>query len=129
MDTPRIQADAELLGSVVYNLLLNAAQATPPGGTVTVKTRPLGDVVEIAVIDRGAGIAKPDLESIFNPFFTTRRDGVGLGLAIVSKIADEHGGNINVESEPGAGSTFRVFLAARSTAAQTPPASGQEQNA
>jgi two-component system, NtrC family, sensor histidine kinase HydH len=113
VDTPRIEADAELLGSVVYNLLLNAAQATPPGGTVTVKTWPRGDMVEIAVIDRGAGIAKRNLESIFNPFFTTRRDGVGLGLAIVSKIVDEHGGQIQVESEEGAGSSFRVFLPVR----------------
>lgn len=110
LDTPRIQADAELLGSVVYNLMLNAAQATPAGGTVTVKTRPAGDLAEIAVIDRGSGIAKSNLESIFNPFFTTRPEGVGLGLAIVSKIVDEHGGQMRAESEEGAGSTFRVFL-------------------
>jgi signal transduction histidine kinase len=66
--------------------------------------------VEISVIDRGAGIDGKDLESIFNPFFTTKPDGVGLGLAIVSKIVDEHGGQITVESEPGRGSIFRVFL-------------------
>lgn len=110
VDTPPIAADRELLGSVVYNLLLNAAQATPPGGTVTVKTRPHGSTVEIAVIDRGGGIATQDLESIFNPFFTTRSEGVGLGLAIVSKIVDEHAGHIAVESREGEGSTFRVFL-------------------
>jgi signal transduction histidine kinase len=114
LETPRIPADAELLGRVVYNLLLNAAQATPPGGTITVKTRAVGETVELAVIDRGSGIAKKNLESIFNPFFTTRADGVGLGLAIVSKIVDEHGGHIEVESEEGSGSTFRVYLPARS---------------
>ncbi len=65
------------------------------------------------MIDRGAGIAAKDRESIFNPFFTTKSNGVGLGLAIVSKIVDEHGGQIAVESEPGAGSVFRVFLPAR----------------
>ena len=64
---------------------------------------------EIGVIDRGAGIAAKDRESIFNPFFTTKSNGVGLGLAIVSKIVDEHGGQIAVESEPGAGSVFRVY--------------------
>ena len=62
------------------------------------------------MIDRGSGIAPKDRESIFNPFFTTKSSGVGLGLAIVSKIVDEHGGRITVESEPGAGSVFRVFL-------------------
>jgi signal transduction histidine kinase len=75
-----------------------------------VKTRQLADRLEIDVIDRGSGIAPKDRESIFNPFFTTKSSGVGLGLAIVSKIVDEHGGQITVESEPGAGSVFRVFL-------------------
>ena len=97
---------------VFYNLLLNAAQATPPGGAVTVKTRVADGGAEVSVIDRGAGIAPKDLESIFNPFFTTKADGVGLGLAIVSKIVDEHGGKIAVESEAGKGSVFRVYLPA-----------------
>jgi signal transduction histidine kinase len=94
----------------VYNLVLNAVQATPAGGTVTVKTRAAGSAAEIAVIDRGAGIEPKHLETIFNPFFTTKPAGVGLGLAIVAKIVDEHGGNIAVESEPGKGSVFRVLL-------------------
>jgi signal transduction histidine kinase len=79
---------------------------------VTVKTRDAGGNIELSVIDRGCGIAKEHLENIFNPFFTTKSEGVGLGLAIVSKIIDEHGGTISVESEPGHGSTFRVFLPA-----------------
>lgn len=106
--------DAELLERVVYNLVLNAAQATPAGGAITVKTRASGGSVEIAVIDRGAGIDAVHLESIFNPFFTTKKEGVGLGLAIVSKIVDLHGGKMTVESQPGKGSVFRVFLPAES---------------
>ena len=110
LDTPRAPADAELVGRVIYNLLLNAAQATPPGGTVTVRTRAVEGYAEILVIDRGSGIQQKDLESIFNPFFTTKPDGVGLGLPIVSKIVDDHGGRITVESEPGHGTVFRVYL-------------------
>jgi signal transduction histidine kinase len=112
-DIRPVLLDAELVERVIYNLLLNAAQASPPQGTVTVKTRPIDGTVEIAVIDRGAGIDPKDLESIFNPFFTTKRDGVGLGLAIVSKIVDEHDGRIVVESNPGEGSVFRVYLPAK----------------
>lgn len=105
--------DPELMERVVYNLLINAAQATPPGGAITVKTRQSDGEVELAVIDRGSGIDATHLESIFNPFFTTKPAGVGLGLAIVSKIVDEHGGKITVESEPGRGSIFRVTLPVR----------------
>ena len=109
-DIPPFTLDKQLMERVLYNLLVNAAEASPPEGSVTVKTRPLGDTVEIAVIDRGAGIDPKDLETIFNPFFTTKSNGVGLGLAIVSKIVDEHGGTIAVESESGGGSVFRIFL-------------------
>lgn len=109
-DVPSFAFDAELLERVFCNLLLNAAQATPPGGAVTVKTRPVDGSVEVSVIDRGSGIEPQHLENIFNPFFTTRKEGVGLGLAIVSKIVDLHGGKMAVESAPGKGSVFRVFL-------------------
>jgi signal transduction histidine kinase len=109
-DIPPFLVDRQLTERVLYNLLLNAAQASPPHGSVTVKTSQSNGTVEISVIDRGSGIAPKDRESIFNPFFTTKSSGVGLGLAIVSKIVDEHGGQIAVESEPGAGSVFRVFL-------------------
>ncbi len=107
---PPFPFDAELMERVFYNLALNAAQATAAGGAITVKTRTSDAVAEIAIIDRGAGIDPQHVDSIFNPFFTTKPQGVGLGLAIVSMIVDEHGGKITVESELGKGSVFRVFL-------------------
>jgi signal transduction histidine kinase len=113
-DIPPVRIESELMEHVITNLLSNAAQASPPGAIVTVKTR-LADTAEgrkaeIAVIDRGSGIDPKHLENIFNPFFTTKPEGVGLGLAIVSKIVDEHGGQMTVESTQGEGSVFRVYL-------------------
>ena len=107
-----VSLDGEWMERVFYNLLRNAAEASAAGSSITVKTRPVDGFIEIAVIDRGSGITAEHRESIFNPFFTTKASGVGLGLAIVSKIIDEHGGRIVVESEPGQGSVFRVLLPA-----------------
>ncbi|HWE49519.1 MAG TPA: ATP-binding protein [Bryobacteraceae bacterium] len=107
---PPLPIDAELMGQVFLNLLTNAAQASPAGAPVTVRTREAGGQAEISVIDRGCGIPPDKMDAIFNPFVTTRPDGVGLGLAIVSKIVDGHGGKMAVESEPGKGSTFQVTL-------------------
>ncbi|MBV9504246.1 MAG: hypothetical protein JO323_04485 [Acidobacteriia bacterium] len=119
-EIPPFPFDAELMERVFFNLILNAAQATDAGGAVTVKTRPAGGSVEVCVIDRGAGIDPQNLSSIFNPFFTSKPQGVGLGLAIVSKIVDQHGGKIAVESEPGKGSVFRVLLPMAPAAAEIP---------
>jgi signal transduction histidine kinase len=116
--------DAELLERVFYNLVLNAAQATSPGGAITVKTRTAPGAAEVVIIDRGTGIKPEHLNTIFNPFFTTKPEGVGLGLAIVSKIVDEHGGKITVESEPGKGSVFRVYLPTGLASARIFPESG-----
>ena len=112
-DVPPVRFDAELMERVIANLLVNAAQASPPGGIVTVKTLSDYNEVEVAVIDRGSGIDPKNIENIFNPFFTTNTDGIGFGLAIISKILDEHGGRITVESALGEGSVFRVFLPLR----------------
>ncbi len=121
-EMPPVAADAELLQRVFYNLILNAAQASPAGATVTLKARAASDeYISVDVIDRGRGIDERNLEQIFNPFFTTRSEGVGLGLAIVTRIVDEHGGSITVESEAGAGTVFRVFLPAGRNEAQSKP--------
>jgi signal transduction histidine kinase len=113
-DIPPVNIETELMEHVITNLLSNAAQASPSGAVVTVKTRLAdtedGKQAEIAVIDRGSGIDPKHLENIFNPFFTTKSSGVGLGLSIVSKIVDDHGGQITVESTPGEGSVFHVYL-------------------
>ena len=105
-----IPIDPELMEQVFLNLLSNAAEASPPGAPISVRTREVGGQAEVSIIDHGCGIAPGQLESIFNPFVTTKQSGVGLGLAIVSKIVDGHGGKMSVESEPGKGSTFRVCL-------------------
>jgi len=95
---------------VFFNLLQNAVQASVAGCPVTVKTRLVAEMAETSVIDRGSGIDPKHMETIFNPFFTTKPEGVGLGLPIVSKIVDRHGGRMYVESQPGEGSIFRVSL-------------------
>ena len=107
---PRLSIDPQLMEQVFLNLVTNAAQASEPGEPVTIRTREANGQAEVSVIDHGCGIPEDKLETIFNPFVTTKKNGVGLGLAIVAKIVDGHGGKMAVESEPGKGSTFRVLL-------------------
>ncbi len=102
--------DPDLLRLAVSNLVQNAIQASRVGGEVRITAHEINGNVQICVRDRGEGIPKGSLESIFNPFFTTKPDGVGLGLAIVAKIIDEHGGRIQVSSEAGSGTTFELNL-------------------
>jgi len=109
-DVPPLAVDPALIEQVFINLLSNAAQASEPGAPIIVSTRRKPHGIEIDVIDRGSGIPPDKMETIFNPFFTTKQTGVGLGLAIVSKIVNGHGGRMTVDSEPGKGSTFRVCL-------------------
>jgi signal transduction histidine kinase len=107
---PRLAVDPELMEQVFLNLVTNAAQASEPGDPVRIRTSEVNGQAEISIIDNGCGIPEDKLETIFNPFVTTKKNGVGLGLAIVAKIVDGHGGKMAVESEPGRGSTFRVLL-------------------
>jgi two-component system nitrogen regulation sensor histidine kinase NtrY len=96
------------------NLFTNAVQAMPGGGRIEVRTDAVrkGRQVwcRVSVSDSGPGIAEEDRERIFDPYYTTKRDGTGLGLAIVRRIVFDHGGNVWVESRPGAGATFYVDL-------------------
>ncbi len=109
---PLVDADAELLERVFFNLLRNALEASPPEAVVTIKTRRTPSGVEIAFIDRGPGVPPEHREQIFNPFFTTKPGGIGLGLAVSAKIVGDHGGAITVDSEPGEGAAFLVSLPA-----------------
>jgi len=109
---PPIALDAPRVRQVVWNLLDNAAKASPTGATIALCTRRDGDRLAIDVIDHGAGIAAADLARIFEPFFTTRPDGTGLGLAICQKVVRGHGGEIVVRSQLGQGSTFSIVLPA-----------------
>ncbi len=102
--------DRDLLRLALSNLVQNAIEASAPGQTVEVRAEDVHEKVMIFVTDQGEGIQPQQLENIFNPFFTTKPRGIGLGLAIVAKIVDEHQGRINVFSQPGAGTTFEMTL-------------------
>ncbi len=107
-----VDADPPRLQQVVINLLVNAVQAMPGGGTLTVATRTEGNEVVLEVADTGLGMDERIRERIFVPFFTTKEVnvGTGLGLAVVHGIVTAHGGSIQVESAPGSGSLFIVRL-------------------
>lgn len=113
-DLPKIKGDFSQLQELFFNIAINACQATPEGGTVTVITRDTKDgFIEVAVRDTGKGIKNEDMNKLFTPFFTTKDSGTGLGLAICQNIVNAHGGKIEVESEIGKGSIFRIRLPAK----------------
>ena len=110
-----LEADQDMLYRAFVNIFLNAVQAMPEGGTLSVQTsigngRKGASIVEIKVQDTGSGIPKEALKKIFNPFFTTRENGTGLGLAIVRTIVDNHSGEIEVVSEEGQGASIIIRL-------------------
>ncbi|HEY7306712.1 MAG TPA: ATP-binding protein [Bryobacteraceae bacterium] len=102
--------DPDLLKVALSNLLQNAIQASGENQSISIKAAESNGNVKIFITDHGPGIQKEHLETIFNPFFTTKSQGIGLGLPIVSKIVDEHHGRINVFSEVGKGTTFEIAL-------------------
>jgi signal transduction histidine kinase len=109
-DVPPVAVDPTRLRQVLWNLLDNAAKASPDGATIALRTRRDGEKVAIDIVDHGSGIEAADLARIFEPFFTTRPDGTGLGLAICQKVVRGHGGDIVVSSRPAEGSTFTIVL-------------------
>ena len=126
-DLRAVELDKSQLGRVVQNLLINAQQAMPEGGRIIIRAMnvdlgpgnesagvplPDGAYVRIDIRDTGTGIPESHIARIFDPYFTTKQEGSGLGLSIAYSVVKNHDGYISVESEPGAGATFRIFLPA-----------------
>lgn len=116
-DLPLVPLDRELFKQVLLNLLLNAEQAMPEGGELTIQAALVGNAlaeerqrIRLLFIDTGQGISSEILAKIWRPFFTTRAGGTGLGLPTTRKIIEAHGGTIEVESEPGRGTRFTITL-------------------
>jgi len=108
---PPVEIDPEQIRQVLLNLLLNAVEAMPDGGTIKISIQEIErEEVEIEVSDSGWGISDEKLKEIFNPFVTTKEGGTGLGLSIVQRIVNEHGGRIEVESKKKQGTQFKLFL-------------------
>ncbi|HEY5999029.1 MAG TPA: ATP-binding protein [bacterium] len=133
-----VEVDAGQMSQVFNNLVINAVQAMPGGGRISFVVRnaapaaeaaglPAGDYVVVEVRDEGGGIAEENRGRIFDPYFTTKPDGAGLGLTSAYSIVKRHGGGIEVESTPGKGTTFRVWLPASRAAGTLPAAPRGEQ--
>ena len=116
-----IEADPDLLHRALQNLILNAMDAMPSGGTLTVRTQKLAEGVRIEVADTGAGLTREECERLFTPYYTSKHHGTGLGLAIVQSVVSDHGGRVSVDSEPEKGTTFRIDLPAHPPAAKNEP--------
>lgn len=107
---PEIPCDAAQIKQVFVNLIRNAMQAMSKGGELSIETGFSAEAVFVSITDTGTGIPEEKLNQLFQPFFTTKKKGSGLGLMIVQRIIREHTGRIDVESKPGRGTTFRVWL-------------------
>jgi signal transduction histidine kinase len=105
-----IKADANQLWQAMLNLIHNSREAMPGGGELTISTWRDGRQVVLRVSDDGKGMTEEQLQQMFTPFFTTKKEGIGLGMVLVHQIVTEHGGHIECESTSGKGSTFSLFL-------------------
>lgn len=115
-----VAADAELLHQSISNLMLNAMDAMPQGGVLTLRSRDEAGKVLIEVADTGSGLTPEECEQIFTPYYTSKQNGTGLGLAIVQSVVSDHGGRIRVQSVLGRGTTFVIELP-RNTDSQREP--------
>jgi two-component system, NtrC family, sensor kinase len=121
-ELPRVECRPQQINQVFMNLIMNARQATPDGGTITIRTAAVAGAVEVHITDTGIGIPPEQVARIFDPGFTTRggRIGMGLGLAICRQIVDRHAGRLSVSSTPGAGAAFTLRLPLRHPDTGTP---------
>jgi two-component system, NtrC family, nitrogen regulation sensor histidine kinase NtrY len=110
---PEIDTDPDLLHRAFQNLVLNALDAMPAGGTLTLRTTDAGENVRVEVSDTGKGLTPEECQRLFTPYYTTKHLGTGLGLAIVQSVISDHHGTISVSSEEGRGATFRIDLPKR----------------
>ena len=118
---PDIDADPDLLHRAFQNLILNALDAMPAGGTLTLRTSERDGNVRIEVADTGKGLTTEECSRLFTPYYTTKQMGTGLGLAIIQSVISDHHGSISVTSEEGRGTTFRIDLPQRQTGHKVPP--------
>jgi len=118
---PEIDADPDLLHRAFQNLVLNALDAMPAGGTLTLRTTDADDCVRIEIADTGKGLTPEECSRLFTPYYTTKHQGTGLGLAIVQSVVSDHHGTITVSSEEGRGATFRIELPKRQQNALVKP--------
>jgi two-component system NtrC family sensor kinase len=107
---PPVEADFGQIRQALVNILINACDAMPSGGTLRVETRRDGEQVEIAVRDTGIGISPADMKKVLDPFFSTKEKGTGLGLSVVYGIIERHGGALRIDSAPGEGTTVTIAL-------------------
>jgi hypothetical protein len=109
-DISQVLVDPTQMKQVFLNILMNAVESMPNGGDLTVKITTVNKSIKIDIIDTGKGMTEESLKNIFEPFFTTKLHGTGVGMAVSLKIIEDHGGNINVESEWGKGTTMSLSL-------------------
>jgi nitrogen fixation/metabolism regulation signal transduction histidine kinase len=120
---PEIDADPDLLHRAFQNLVLNALDAMPAGGTLTLRSAESKGNVRIEVSDTGKGLTPEECSRLFTPYYTTKQQGTGLGLAIVQSVVSDHRGSISVTSDEDRGTTFRIELPQRQAQRSSPPAS------
>lgn len=107
---PMLSIDPELIKTCIFNVILNAFQAMPEGGTLTVRTQATDNKVFLIIEDTGIGVSKENLSKVFDPFFSTKGTGFGLGLAMTKRVVEEHGGKVDFQSMEGKGTTVSITL-------------------
>src|SRR6202007_643201 len=121
---PEIDADADLLHKAFQNLVLNALDAMPAGGTLTLRPFEREGNIRIEVADTGKGLTPEECSRLFTPYYTTKSQGTGLGLAIVQSVVSDHHGTISVNSDEGGGTSFKFECPQRRAGQRPPPAEG-----
>lgn len=107
---PRLSLDPELIKTCIFNIILNAFQAMPSGGELIIRAGMHNEKVTVIITDTGIGVSRENLPKLFDPFFSTKSTGLGLGLAMTSRVIEEHGGKVDFQSAEGRGSTVTIYL-------------------